>query len=179
MRCQYISTPFGSFEAQWHDGGLAAFQFCCDQEVAARGQEAEVEEEGPMRRLREAIDGYLSSGNMVWDMEWLDMAGVSPFFQSVYRATAEIPSGTTVSYARLAQLAGRPAAARAAGTAMARNRWPLLIPCHRVIGSNGQLTGYSGEGGIATKRRLLAFERSMALEAGESARDAKLQSVAT
>ncbi|MEM8736472.1 MAG: MGMT family protein, partial [Planctomycetota bacterium] len=65
----------------------------------------------------------------------------------------------TMTYGALAKAVGRPNAARAVGGAMAKNRWPLLIPCHRVLGASGKLTGYSGVGGIETKRRLLEHER--------------------
>ena len=66
--------------------------------------------------------------------------------------------GETLTYGQLAKLAGSPHAARAVGGAMARNRWPLIVPCHRVVGSSGKLTGYSGEGGLKTKHWLLEHE---------------------
>jgi len=69
-----------------------------------------------------------------------------------------IPVGETRTYGQLAKLAGSPHAARAVGGAMARNRWPLIVPCHRVVGSSGKLTGYSGEGGLKTKHWLLEHE---------------------
>lgn len=88
----------------------------------------------------------------------VDLSGQSPFHREVLTMLMTVPYGTTVSYARLAALAGRPAAARAVGAAMAANPLPLVIPCHRVVGANGALVGYSGAGGVATKRWLLDFE---------------------
>ena len=64
-----------------------------------------------------------------------------------------------MTYRELATQAGRPRAARAVGNVMRRNPWPLVVPCHRVIGSSGQLTGYSAPDGIARKARLLELER--------------------
>jgi methylated-DNA-[protein]-cysteine S-methyltransferase len=83
---------------------------------------------------------------------------VPPFHRKVYRALCNIPSGKTVTYAGLARLAGSPKAARAVGQAMAKNPWPIVIPCHRVVAGNGRLGGYSGRGGVATKRKLLQLE---------------------
>ena len=71
----------------------------------------------------------------------------------------QIKRGTTISYGALAGKIKRPGAARAVGGALARNPWPVLIPCHRVIGSNGTLTGFSGYGKIAAKKRMLALEQ--------------------
>lgn len=83
----------------------------------------------------------------------------SDFFQRVWRALAEVPYGRVVSYAELARKAGKPGAARAVGTAMNRNRLPLLVPCHRVLAS----AGIGGFGcGLAWKRRLLELEKPWA-----------------
>jgi O-6-methylguanine DNA methyltransferase len=82
-----------------------------------------------------------------------------PFFGAAWQACRRIPPGETRSYAWLAAAAGRPRAVRAAGQAMARNPWALIIPCHRVIGSDGGLHGY-GAGGLKVKARLLEMERA-------------------
>jgi methylated-DNA-[protein]-cysteine S-methyltransferase len=89
----------------------------------------------------------------------LDLADAPPFFAAAWEACRRIPPGETRSYAWLAAEAGRPQAARAAGQAMARNRLALVIPCHRVIGSDGDLHGY-GAGGLRVKARLLEMERA-------------------
>ena len=80
----------------------------------------------------------------------------TPFQQAVWQQIAGVPSGETITYAELAWRAGNPAAVRAAGAATGRNPISLLIPCHRVVGSDGSLTGYAG--GLERKRRLLALE---------------------
>jgi methylated-DNA-[protein]-cysteine S-methyltransferase len=87
-------------------------------------------------------------------------ANGTDFQCAVWRQIGAIPSGETITYAELARRAGYPAAVRAAGAATGRNPISLLIPCHRVVGSNGSLTGYAG--GLERKRRLLALEASCA-----------------
>ena len=82
-----------------------------------------------------------------------------PFSQSVWRACAEIPRGETRTYGWIAERIGKPAAARAVGRALGANPFALTIPCHRVIRSDGKMGGYSGPGGIKTKRTLLEKER--------------------
>ena len=90
-----------------------------------------------------------------------DTAGAPPFFSAAWDACRAIPAGETRSYQWLARAAGSPRAVRAAGQAMAQNPLPLVIPCHRVIGSGGGLHGYGG-GGIAVKSQLLDLERRFA-----------------
>jgi methylated-DNA-[protein]-cysteine S-methyltransferase len=85
--------------------------------------------------------------------------GGTPFQREVWRALRDIPCGDTVSYAQLAERIGRPAAVRAVGLANGANPVGVVVPCHRVIGSDGSLTGYGG--GIERKRWLLEHERTM------------------
>lgn len=84
----------------------------------------------------------------------------TPFARRVVAACRAIPFGQTRSYAEVARAAGSPAAARAVGNVMRTNAIPLVVPCHRVVGSGGALGGYSAPGGLATKRRLLELEQS-------------------
>src|SRR5258708_8224909 len=81
------------------------------------------------------------------------------FYQKVWKACATIPRGETRSYGWIAQKIGNPHAARAVGRALGANPFAPLVPCHRVVGANGQLTGYSGPGGIRQKQRLLDKEK--------------------
>ena len=113
---------------------------------------------GPVQRC---VERYLEGDSTALDEIELDLDHAPGFFRAAWEACREIPSGETRSYAWLAAQAGNPLAVRAAGQAMARNRWPLIIPCHRVIGSNGGLHGY-GAGGLRVKARLLAMERASA-----------------
>ena len=84
----------------------------------------------------------------------------TPFQQRVWAAIASVPAGETLSYAELARRAGCPGSARAAGAATGRNPLAIVVPCHRIIGSDGSLTGYAG--GLERKRALLAHERQFA-----------------
>lgn len=86
----------------------------------------------------------------------LDLEDLTPYGQALARALRDVPRGDVVTYGELAALAGRPGAARAAGTFCAQNRFGVLVPCHRVVGANG-LGGY-GSLGSAYKRRLLGLE---------------------
>jgi methylated-DNA-[protein]-cysteine S-methyltransferase len=80
----------------------------------------------------------------------------TPFQRAVWKAIASVAFGKTIAYAELARRAGRPRSARAAGAATGRNPIGIIVPCHRIVGSNGSLTGYAG--GLAKKRALLALE---------------------
>ncbi len=109
------------------------------------------------RRISTYFDGNLDALSHITT----DTAGAPPFFSAAWDACRAIPAGETRSYQWLARAAGSPRAVRAAGQAMAQNPLPLVIPCHRVIGSGGGLHGYGG-GGIAVKSQLLALERRFA-----------------
>ena len=80
------------------------------------------------------------------------------FHQAVWKACAEIPKGEVRTYGWIAKRIGKPGAARAVGMALGRNPFAPTVPCHRVVGADGRLTGYSGKGGVATKRRMLIAE---------------------
>lgn len=103
------------------------------------------------------IDSYFAGRLTAIDGLRVETAGTA-FQRAVWRALREIPCGTTISYAALAQRIGRPAAVRAVGLANGANPVSIVVPCHRVIGSDGALTGYGG--GIERKRWLLAHEQS-------------------
>ncbi|REK24577.1 MAG: methylated-DNA--[protein]-cysteine S-methyltransferase [Planctomycetota bacterium] len=91
----------------------------------------------------------------------VDTTDLSEFSRRVVSQCRQIPPGETLTYGELAARAGSAAAARAVGRVMARNRIPLVIPCHRVVGSGGKLTGFSAPGGCETKQRLLELEMQM------------------
>jgi methylated-DNA-[protein]-cysteine S-methyltransferase len=110
-------------------------------------------------REQSCLDRYFRGEVAALDEIGLDLAEAPPFFSAAWEACRRIPPGETRSYVWLAAEAGRPLAARAAGQAMAKNRVALVIPCHRVIGSNGDLHGY-GAGGLKVKAQLLEMERN-------------------
>jgi methylated-DNA-[protein]-cysteine S-methyltransferase len=88
----------------------------------------------------------------------LDERGIDDFRRAVHAATREIAPGTTRSYGEVARAIGRPDGARDVGAALARNPFPMIVPCHRVVAANGALTGFSAPGGLMTKRRMLELE---------------------
>lgn len=88
----------------------------------------------------------------------LDLTGCSPFDRRVYAVLMGIGRGSVITYGQAARAAGSPGAARAVGGAMSRNPLPPFIPCHRVVGSGGRMVGFSTEGGVVLKRRLLEME---------------------
>lgn len=95
------------------------------------------------------------------DLDWVAVNTdfLTAFQKQVHDACRMIPWGETLSYGQLATVVGHPGAARAVGTVMSKNRYPLIVPCHRVLGSQGKLGGYSAPEGLAMKRRLLEMER--------------------
>lgn len=106
---------------------------------------------------RRQLDDFFCGCRRQFDLP-LDLTHLSPFAAKVLRILMQVPYGTTLTYGKLATLAGSPQAARAVGRAMAMNPFPIIIPCHRVIGADGRMTGYSGGEGVATKEWLLRFE---------------------
>jgi methylated-DNA-[protein]-cysteine S-methyltransferase len=103
-----------------------------------------------------ALGAYARGRTSALDTLAVD-AGGTPFQARVWRALRSIPAGTTTTYAAIARRVGRPAAVRAVGAANAANPVAIVVPCHRVIGTDGKLHGYAG--GIARKQRLLEHER--------------------
>ena len=121
-----------------------------------------------LRRLqgvREGLLAFFDGYGEALDRIALDFEGAPPFHRAAWEACRQIPLGETRSYAWLAAAAGRPRASRAAGQAMAKNWVPVVVPCHRVIGSSGGLHGY-GAGGLEVKARLLQVEAGMLRRAG-------------
>lgn len=88
----------------------------------------------------------------------LDMTGVPDFHRRVYDVARTIPPGATLSYGEIASRLGLPGSARAVGQALGRNPFPIIVPCHRVLAAGGKAGGFSANGGVATKFRMLAIE---------------------
>ena len=123
-----------------------------EPDLARAGQDPSALED-----IRRLIEAYSRGDQNALDGVSLDLEDAPPFFRAAWEACRTIRSGETRSYAWLAAAAGRPGAFRAAGQAMAKNRLAVLIPCHRVISSDGGLHGYGG--GLEKKAQLLGLER--------------------
>ncbi len=128
------------------------------EELGPNVEEA-IPDAAAFNKERSCLDRYFQGDVNALNGIELDLEEGPPFFAAAWAACRQIPPGETRSYAWLAAAAGRPSAARAAGQAMARNRLVLIIPCHRVVGSNGDLHGY-GAGGLKVKAQLLEMERT-------------------
>ena len=112
---------------------------------------------GFLGQAKKELTEYFSGRRVRFDFP-LELSGATPFQKRAYQIMGTIPFGEVRTYRWLAQKIGNPKALRAVGGANAKNRWPLAIPCHRVVGSTGRLTGFSAPGGLALKSQLLELE---------------------
>ncbi|NPA31084.1 MAG: methylated-DNA--[protein]-cysteine S-methyltransferase [Chloroflexi bacterium] len=110
-----------------------------------------------LRPYLDALQAYFDRAEPVPPGPWV--WEFTPFRAAVYAAVRAIPPGQTRTYGQIAAAVGRPRGARAVGQALARNPIPLVVPCHRVVAADGSLGGFSAEGGVALKARLLMWER--------------------
>ncbi len=148
-----LATPLGPMTAAATERGLAGLWF--DGQAHHPGPiDAPTNPGHPvLRAAQAALDAYFSGRKTA--LPPLDLHGTD-FQRAVWRALLAIAPGRTRSYGEVAAAAGRPAAVRAAGAAIGRNPVSVLVPCHRVLGAGGALTGYAG--GLERKRALLARE---------------------
>ncbi len=115
-----------------------------------------------LRTLQEQITAYFEGVYINFSRDVpLVLDGFSSFGISVLTACRTIEFGQTITYGRLAKKSGRPNASRAVGSTLAKNPLPLLIPCHRIIRSDGKLGGFSAPGGITLKKKMLELERKI------------------
>jgi methylated-DNA-[protein]-cysteine S-methyltransferase len=121
------------------------------------GYPGAIADPAPFGDLPRRLKRYLEGERVSFDDE-LDVADASPFRRVVWETTRAIPHGQTWSYGQVAWRIGKSGASRAVGQALAKNPLPIVVPCHRVIGKNGDLTGF--EGGLELKKRLLQIEAS-------------------
>ena len=160
-----FSTSIGPCGIAWNARGVAAVQLPERDETATRARLLrrcpEAHEAEPPEHIRQAIDSIAALlGGEHRDLSGiaLDMAGVPPFQQRVYTIARGIAAGSTLSYGEIAERLGDKTAARDVGEAMGQNPFPIIVPCHRVLGAGGKLGGFSAHGGITTKLRLLEIE---------------------
>jgi methylated-DNA-[protein]-cysteine S-methyltransferase len=149
-----ISSPLGELLVVGDGESLRALHLQAGSRPGAIGESWRRADQ-PFAAVRDQLDQYFAGERSVFELA-LAPSG-TPFQDRVWRELQRIPYGQAISYSELARRVGRPTAARAAGAANARNPISILIPCHRVVGAGGGLSGYAG--GIERKRRLLEFER--------------------
>ena len=161
VRYDVVASPVGDLHVAATDRGLCRISYWGDgwEDELARQFGVRVLR-SPLDEVRRELDEYFEGERREFDLR-VDLR-VAPFQDAVLRELARVPYGTTETYGALAAKAGRPGAARAVGTVMNRNPIPIVLPCHRVVGANGSLTGYAG--GLDVKRRLLQLEGAMLFE---------------
>ena len=148
-----IETPIGKLHAMFdEEERLAELRFGGGQTILSVQEPATGRIACPP--LLQELDEYFAGKRRTFDLPLAPKG--TPFQLAVWHALLEVPYGDTVTYAELARRIGKPNAVRAVGAANGANPIPVIIPCHRVIGSNGTLTGYGG--GIERKQWLLALE---------------------
>ena len=152
-----VSSPVGDLLLVARNGGLAGVYLPGHRrgQVIAAGWRRD---EPAVARAARQLDEYFAGERRAFDLP-LSPAGTA-FQRRVWEALGEIPYGATAGYGAIAAAIGRPGAARAVGHANARNPLSIVVPCHRVVGRAGALTGYGG--GLEVKRRLLDHERRRA-----------------
>ena len=151
-------SPLGEILLTFDDDALLGLYFVGQKDQPVIGPLWRVDEANPIAAMvSDHIERYFLG---VEETVEVPIAFAGTRFQvAVWRALLEIPRGETISYAELARRVGAPAAVRAVGAAVGRNPVSIFVPCHRVVGSNGALTGYAG--GLQRKTHLLRLERAL------------------
>ncbi|CAH7012777.1 Methylated-DNA--protein-cysteine methyltransferase [Vibrio chagasii] len=152
-RFTYYDSPLGTVTLQANEQGLLGVWF---ETHTTKPEDLGIQEDSfPIfQSVKDQLDRYFAGEAIHFDVPIA--AKGTPFQQSVWHALTTIPYGETWSYAQLADAIGNPKAVRAVGLANGKNPVSVIVPCHRVIGKNGKLTGYAG--GVERKQRLLAIE---------------------
>jgi methylated-DNA-[protein]-cysteine S-methyltransferase len=168
-------TPIGSCGLAWNDAKLTAFVLPGGNQaetetwlgrLAGAGGAATKVENAPawVLALVGQVQRHLAGELQEFTGVPLDFDRVSPFARRVYEAARTVPAGQTRTYGDLAAMLAEPAgSSRAIGALLGSNPWPLIVPCHRIIGAKGRLTGFSSVGGVRLKARLLAIEGAQLL----------------
>jgi methylated-DNA-[protein]-cysteine S-methyltransferase len=158
-----VDSPIGPLLVAATDRGILRISFDADPEhelerlarIAGRRVLRAPRAVDPARR---ELDEYFSQRRQAFDRS-IDLRGTTPFTVQVLEELAQVPYGQTATYGQLAARVGRPRAARAIGMVMNHNPIPIVLPCHRIVGSNGSLVGYGG--GLDRKKQLLRLEGAL------------------
>lgn len=157
-----LPSPLGPMIAAATDTGLCGLWFDGQRHLPAETQMARwpaANHHPVLRRTAQSLEAYFDGGRDDFDLP-LDLRAGTAFQQAVWQGLLSIPRGETVSYGLLSQRIGNPAAVRAVGAAVGRNPITIIVPCHRVVGGDGSLTGYAG--GLERKAALLKLENTLA-----------------
>jgi methylated-DNA-[protein]-cysteine S-methyltransferase len=159
----FADTPVGAVLVAASDAGVCRISYDPEPErildELARGFGVRVLRSArPVDPVRRQLDEYFAGKRTVFDVD-VDLRTSAEFSRRVLERLGKVPHGEVTTYGALAKAVGRPRAARAVGTVMNRNPIPIVLPCHRVVGSNGSLVGYAG--GLDRKRLLLSLEGAL------------------
>jgi methylated-DNA-[protein]-cysteine S-methyltransferase len=153
----FVDSPVGRLFVAASDAGLHAIEFPDNRHPVRRDHDWRAGDHALLCAARRQLHEYFDGRRRAFELPLAPRG--TEFQRSVWQALARIPYGETVSYAQLATRVGRPSATRAVGAANGRNPLPIVLPCHRVIGANGALTGFGG--GLPTKQFLLKLEGAL------------------
>jgi methylated-DNA-[protein]-cysteine S-methyltransferase len=158
-----IESPLGSLYVAASAQGLYSVDFGVSQtdflnrlDPLARTER----DAAALAAITEQLQSYFTGACQRFDLP-VDLGRLTPFQRSVLQTARHIPPGSLWTYGQVARAIGKPKASRAVGQALGRNPVPIVVPCHRVIASDGGLGGYSGGGGLASKRFLLNLEGAL------------------
>lgn len=156
------NTAVGAMFAAVSEHGLIAVDFGIDEHafvdrVQRKTRSVLVRSPREVKQVLKQLNDYLIGKRKTFDLS-IDYSVLTDFQKKVLVAALKIPRGQVLTYADVARKIGRPRASRAVGQALGHNPMPIVIPCHRVLGSDGSLHGYSGGGGLKTKAWLLKLE---------------------
>ena len=157
VRCDY-SSPLGPMTLAASDLGLAGAWFQGQKHMPATDRWPLQPQHPVLQQARAQLADYFAQQRRVFDLP-LDLQGGTAFQRAVWQALLAIPAGATTSYGAVAQRIGKSAAVRAVGAAVGRNPISIIVPCHRVLGASGALTGYAG--GLERKTMLLQLEHAL------------------
>ena len=168
-----FETPLGTCGMAWGPNGIVGLQLPEASAVKTRARVQrrwpEAIEQVPPPGVLRAIDQILTllaDGTTDLADIPIDLAAAPEFHRKVYEVARTIPPGQTLTYGEIAKRLGVPHESREVGQALGRNPVAIIVPCHRVLGADGKMGGFSANGGVATKRRMLEIERASAIGAG-------------
>jgi methylated-DNA-[protein]-cysteine S-methyltransferase len=157
MRQTYlISTQFGSFSLVVSNKGLYQLDFPNLRNHPSDKKQSRVKLPALVRKTKKMLSDYFKGKTIAFRKLKMDWTGYSDFEKKVLKVLSRIPPGKTLTYSGLARRVGSPKAARAVGGCMSKNRLPVILPCHRILGVGNRLGGYSG--GLQWKKTLLKLE---------------------
>lgn len=168
-----FDSPIGTCGIAWNAMGIAGFHLPLPTADATRTRLQQrwsgAVESPPPSGVQRVIDRVLAllNGEAI-DLTDIpvDLADAPEFHRKVYEVARTIPPGRTMTYGEIAKRLGAPQESREVGQALGRNPIAIIVPCHRVLGADGKMGGFSASGGVATKRRILEIEGAAALSAG-------------